>query len=519
MNSMHDATRISLRMKPLAACLLGSLVLSGLPCGQAGAAMLQVTNCNDAGGGSLRATVASANSGDTVDLRSLACERIPLTSGTLVITANDLVLQGPGSARLTVSVESDVHQTVFRHQGTGTFRVDSLRITRKLASYFSEILDCINSVGTLSLNESIVTGCRYGGATTSAGLIMRNSTVSDNDFGVSVGAGAVSIIGSTISGNQSYPIRIGGTSNGGAALIQNTTISGNRLWVGYGSIYNGAAGRILRAVTITNSTIAFNSSDSGGVGGLFVQGSPVVLESTIFSNNSTLDLDVSLNTPISGHSNLMTRGAIFATGENAPVPIDTLSADPLLQPLADNGGLTMTHALGIGSPAIDAGNNLASLPSDQRGSPFARISGAMPDIGAFESQTSASNGSIGPGFTGSWFDPAQSGHGLMLEVLPGNRLLAFWFSFNPEGNQQVWFGGVGTYSGNTANISGVSLPSGGRWLPNFDATKIVVNPWGTLSFTFADCNHGKVDFASTSGYGSGSMDLTRLTLPAGLSCP
>jgi len=224
---------------------------------------------------------------------------------------------------------------------------------------------------------------------------------------------------------------------------------------------------------------------------------------------------VPAGTAIGGHNNLKMGGV-----KSGQAPTDTISADPLLQPLADNGGPTMTHAPGAGSPAIDAGNNLAALPGDQRGLPFLRTFGAKPDIGAFESQPAPLNSvSIGPGFTGSWFDPAQSGHGLMLEVLTGNRVLAMWFAFNPEGTQQTWFGGVGTYSGNTANIADVALPTGGRWIPNFNPAAIVRNPWGTLTLTFTDCNHGKVEFSSVRGYGSGSMDLLRLTQPAGLTCP
>ena len=126
---------------------------------------------------------------------------------------------------------------------------------------------------------------------------------------------------------------------------------------------------------------------------------------------------------------------------------------------------------------------------------------------------------IGPGFSGAWYDPQQSGHGLFLEVLPGSRLLAWWFTFTPDGTQQSWFGGVGTISGNTAMVP-VDLTQGGRWIPNFDPAKVVRVPWGTLAFTFSDCNNGRVDFTSSfPGYGSGSMTLARLTLPAGLACP
>jgi hypothetical protein len=126
---------------------------------------------------------------------------------------------------------------------------------------------------------------------------------------------------------------------------------------------------------------------------------------------------------------------------------------------------------------------------------------------------------IGPGITGAWYDPSQSGHGLFIEVLPGSRFYASWFAFDPAGSEQAWFTGVGTYSGNAASITAVDLPTGGRWIPNFDPSQIVHNPWGTLTFTFTDCNHGTVDFNSVLGYGAGSMNLTRLAQPAGLTCP
>jgi len=125
---------------------------------------------------------------------------------------------------------------------------------------------------------------------------------------------------------------------------------------------------------------------------------------------------------------------------------------------------------------------------------------------------------IGPSLTGAWYDPAQSGHGIFVEVLPDNQFLAAWFTFDPSGTQQSWFVGIGTYNGNTATISQVVQSTGGRWIPNFDPSHIVSNAWGSLTFTFTDCNHGKVDFVSTLGYGSGSMNLTRLTQPAGLTC-
>jgi hypothetical protein len=65
MDARQTTTRRNLRIKPLVACLL--LPLAGeLACSSVLAATLQVTNCNDAGSGSLRAARAIAHSGDSV---------------------------------------------------------------------------------------------------------------------------------------------------------------------------------------------------------------------------------------------------------------------------------------------------------------------------------------------------------------------------------------------------------------------------------------------------------------------
>ena len=59
------------------------------------------------------------------------------------------------------------------------------------------------------------------------------------------------------------------------------------------------------------------------------------------------------------------------------------SGDPLLGPLADNGGLTFTHSLLPGSPAIDViPFDSCTIDTDQRNEP--RLSPC--DIGAFELQ-------------------------------------------------------------------------------------------------------------------------------------
>jgi hypothetical protein len=67
---------------------------------------------------------------------------------------------------------------------------------------------------------------------------------------------------------------------------------------------------------------------------------------------------------------------------------DLTGVDPHLQPLGDNGGPTPTHALGDGSPAIDAAGPLTCETSDQRGYPRPADGNgdtiAVCDIGAVE---------------------------------------------------------------------------------------------------------------------------------------
>jgi hypothetical protein len=128
---------------------------------------------------------------------------------------------------------------------------------------------------------------------------------------------------------------------------------------------------------------------------------------------------------------------------------------------------------------------------------------------------------ITAGFTGAWYDPTQSGHGLLIEVLPQNRLMAYWFAFTPDGTQQAWFGGVGDIHGDEAVIY-ANQGQGGRWIPDFDPALFSDPLWGTLAFIFTDCNHGRVYFTGDGGnsiWGRSTMDITRLTMPAGLSCP
>jgi hypothetical protein len=180
---------------------------------------------------------------------------------------------------------------------------------------------------------------------------------------------------STISGNGATGV--GGVFTYRAYLID-STISGNHADYGpIGGVYARDSAQVF------NSTIAGNSSAADSGAGLFVSHASTLttnVHNTIIANNTTggIESDVStdLESTIGGSNNL-----IMAHPAETTVPADTISADPKLGPLQDNGGPTRTMALKPGSPAIDKGG-ATGLSRDQRDS--SRVIGGKADIGAFE---------------------------------------------------------------------------------------------------------------------------------------
>lgn len=251
------------------------------------------------------------------------------------------------------------------------------------------------------------------------------TTISGNDAGNQGGtneggggvlclACALTVTSSTISGN------VAGADGGGimvgfgdyapaAPAILDTTISGNSAREGGGLMLDGGD------ATISSSTIAFNQGTTRGAGiSASYYSYTIELQSTIVSNNTNggSGSDVFALGEVLGANNLIPS----AGGSPAPMPADTITDDPLLEPLAANGGPTQTHALGAGSPAIDAGNDVAGLVFDQRGEPYLREFGAAADIGAYEVQTAPATYTIGGSVAG------LAGGGLVLEQNGGDDL-------------------------------------------------------------------------------------------------
>ena len=48
---------------------------------------------------------------------------------------------------------------------------------------------------------------------------------------------------------------------------------------------------------------------------------------------------------------------------------------------------------------------------------------------------------VEPGHSAMWFDVSRSGEGWVLEVLPGDGAVLYWFTFDDDGNPR-WLGGT-----------------------------------------------------------------------------
>jgi len=432
--SVLTTPRLRTHRNELAALLSAALASTGLTSSAAMAGTVPVTSCADDGGaGTLRSVMMSAPPGAVIDLSELTCDTVVLTQGVIDITGagSSATVRGPGADELTINGS----------QAGGIFRASQLRIENLTLANGRVTGDtarggCIEADIDVTLVSSRVTGCNAYGTEYAAGggvfagysVALYTAEVTYNaavaTYGPARGGGisanyvSAYIVDSTISGNVATgTASLGGglyvlgssqitrstidhnvADDGGGwycqksffqpanCRIQNSTISGNIARVSGGGM---VAASPKAHIVVDNTTISFNTAQLGHVGGALLSGTSqadVTFQSSIFSNNAaaTSDLAADLDTDVTDLRSRSGGDDVLTTvGRIQPFPL--ITDDPLLAPLADNGGPTKTHALMPGSPAIDTGNDVAGLATDQRGQP--RVYGAFADIGAYELQS------------------------------------------------------------------------------------------------------------------------------------
>ncbi len=207
-------------------------------------------------------------------------------------------------------------------------------------------------------------GASYGSVTIMASTFQGNSARVGGAISLNPGGQASSISGNLFQGNRAE--YAGAIVNSIQLGVENNTFFSNSASdIGQsttGGLFN------LSTVNLTNNTFYDNT------GGAFANMGEAVLVNNILANSHGAP-DCTSSTTISRNVGNLVQ---FESGCGNPA----VMGDPLLAPLADNGGPTFTMALLPGSPAIDAGDDASCPATDQRG--VSRPQGAHCDIGGFE---------------------------------------------------------------------------------------------------------------------------------------
>jgi uncharacterized repeat protein (TIGR01451 family) len=337
-----------------------------------------------------------------------------------VITGN--LASGPGGGIANEGVgDMTIHNTTISHNviclnpgdvgpsfgpGAGVYDTDG---------FGSDLIDSSTIVDNTTSDD-------FGGGVFDGGggsYTITNTTISGNSAGggggietqSGEGRGSLTLVGDTISGNTAteggFTAPGGGIENDGVEVsITNTTITGNTASDGGGIASPGGDTNIAFS-TITGNT-ATGETEVPDVRGLAAnlfqpdQVGPLGANTGNLQNtdggNFTLDNTiVAGGISPSGDPTNCGGGGFTSNGFNLfdnndsscnAVASDLINTNPLVSPLANNGGPTQTEAIGLSSPALNAANPGAGVCTgetasiDQRG--VTRPQGPRCDIGAFE---------------------------------------------------------------------------------------------------------------------------------------
>ena len=366
----------------------------------------------------------STNQGHNISFSLAASSTITLNSGLPAFNQN-VTIVGPGSRQLTIqrsTAGGTPNFTIFFFapiNGNFTNSISGLTIANgnnpnsgstfpqggclfnesPVVSTLTDVTfrgctgtngGAINNGGTLTLTDSTIDG----NTASSAGGGIYNNTLGFNPDGV------LNLIRTTVS-NNSANAQGGGiantpgvgpaNANSGVVTLTNSTVSGNSTT---GSVTAGDGGitNISGTVNLTNTTVTANTAPGTGAGGIGNVSGTINIGNSIVAKNTGGSFDARGAFNSQGY-NLI--GQSGGNGLNNGVNGDQVGSpgapiDPRLGSLADNGGLTKTHALLVGSPAIDAGNSPQTTDQRSQSRPVDdptvanAAGGNASDIGAYE---------------------------------------------------------------------------------------------------------------------------------------
>ncbi|NLV52153.1 MAG: hypothetical protein GXY64_02665 [Bacteroidales bacterium] len=249
-----------------------------------------------------------------------------------------------------------------------------------------------------------------GGGMLNAGGSPKLTDVTFSDNTAAEGGGMSNVVSSPSLTNVIFSSNSANSDGGGmynnssSPTLSNVTFSGNTASFNGGGMHNYN----ISSPTLTNVTFSGNTADLGAGMHNYNNSSPTLINVTFSENTASLGGGIYINL----FSSVTIRNSIFWGNGGGQIEVDpqgggdidyslidggcplaqgcgsSIYTDPLLGPLADNGGFTLTHALGEGSPAIDTGDPSICPATDQRGY-YRPIDGdgngtATCDMGAYE---------------------------------------------------------------------------------------------------------------------------------------
>ena len=304
---------------------------------------LAVTNLLDDGGNSLREVIRLSCPGDTIWIASLGGE-IPLTSPILV--DKDIVVHNASESS---------RQIVF----SGNLSTNLMEVSPGVTTSWKGF--------TFTQGNSVAKG---GGAIFNQGhLTLEGCTFFANQ---AVAGGAIA----------NYA-----NEDSSSLILRHCTLSGNVSTDFTGGAIDNRSYDHAADLTLTHVTLVQNEALFRG-GGIFVDegAGQVVLDHTLIGTNSCEEgPDVYGAITSVGHNLIGRTSGIQWT----PQSTDLVEVYADVDPLGSYGGITPTHRLRAGSPAIDAGAASSAYATDQRG--YNRLVNQHVDIGAFEFDAATSS--------------------------------------------------------------------------------------------------------------------------------
>ena len=411
---------------------------------------------------SLREAIIAANSTVGNDAILLAAGTYSLTrtgAGEDLASTGDLDIRGTliiaGLDSVTTTIDANDLDRVLHVQNSATAYITGVTITNATSSTDGGGI-YVASGSTLVMTDSVVSNnitSGSGGGIGNDGTVFLDA-VRLTGNAASQGGGIENVTlasitnslidANTVSSNGGGIQSKDGTSN---LFLSNVTISGNSASAGL-----GGGAYLANIATILSSTIAGNTSNNGG--GINRAGGTISVRNTIIANNTASTGSQASGTITSLGNNLIG----VTTGGTGWIASDLQNVNPLLNPLADNGGPTLAHSLQATSPAINAGSATNAPLIDQRGA--TRI--ANPDIGAFEFGAVIG---IPPGIT------VTPNSGLTTTEAGGTASFSVVLDSAPTSSVSIQLGSTDTTEG---TISGATLVA------------------GTLTFTAANWNTPQV---------------------------